>query len=95
MNLLIFTCWLGLMTPPAYRDFSQAGAGFQSDASPLVDLGHLQSVRLGVLGPETSALGQEMRTAIQIAFDEAKPILLTIRDGSWKRVEGSEIAGLD
>lgn len=71
MNWLLFTCLLSMMAPPAYMDFSQAGAGFHTDVDSSVDLDHLQSVRLGVLGPGNSALGEEMRAAIQIALDEA------------------------
>jgi branched-chain amino acid transport system substrate-binding protein len=71
MNWLLSTCLLSVMAPPAYLDFSQAGAGFQTDAGSSVNLDHLPSVRLGVLGPGDSALGEEMRVAIQIALDEA------------------------
>ncbi len=71
MNWLLFTCLVSMMAPPAYMDFSRSGAGFLTDVDTSVNLDHLQSVRLGVLGPGDSALGEEMRTAIQIALDEA------------------------
>jgi branched-chain amino acid transport system substrate-binding protein len=71
MNWLLFTCLLSLMAPPAYMDFSRAGAGFQTETDATLDFDPPQSVRLGVLCPANSPLGQEMREAIQIALDEA------------------------
>ncbi len=71
MNWLFFTFLLVWMAPPAYMDFSKAGAGFQNETESPAALDQLSSVRLGVLGPANSALGKEMRAAIQIVLEEA------------------------
>jgi branched-chain amino acid transport system substrate-binding protein len=69
-TLMILTCILALAAPP-YLDFSKEGAGVYTDTGAWADPENLQSVRLGVLGPENSEQGREMRAAIQIALDEA------------------------
>jgi branched-chain amino acid transport system substrate-binding protein len=68
---LIFTCLLAMGATPPYLDFSQSGAVVHAEAAAPTDTENAQSVRIGVLCPENSPLGQEMLAAIQIAVDEA------------------------
>jgi branched-chain amino acid transport system substrate-binding protein len=57
--------------PAPYLDFSKSGAGFYGSGRELPDPVGLQSVRIGVLGPEKGAMGIQQRVAIGIALEEA------------------------
>jgi len=75
MNSLYSTlvCLLVLAAAPQapYLDFSHAGAGFYGSGREIPEPIDLTSVRIGVLAPETSPEGRQMRAAIQMAIDEA------------------------
>ncbi len=54
-----------------YMDMGKAGAGFYGDGREAADPVGLPSVRIGVLGPGKTREGLHLRTAVQIALDEA------------------------
>jgi branched-chain amino acid transport system substrate-binding protein len=76
---------LGPFQQVPYRDFTQAGAGFYGDGRELPEPVDIQSVRIGVLGPEKGRDGLQLRTAVEIAIEEANS-----RGGYTRRVKGTE-----
>lgn len=81
-------------SPQPYYDFAEAGAGFYGAGREDPDPADLDTVRIGVLGPEKGPDGVELRAAIGIALEEANreggyrrriPYTMTFRpdDGPW------------
>ncbi len=76
-----------------YADFSDKGSGFYGAGRELPDPVDLKKVRIGVLAPEKSPEGLQIRNAVQLALDEANrkggfrniPYELVFRadDGLW------------
>jgi len=62
---------LGPVQQVPYRDFTQAGAGFYGDGRELPEPVDIQSVRIGVLGPEKGRDGLQLRAGVEIAIEEA------------------------
>jgi branched-chain amino acid transport system substrate-binding protein len=69
--ILIFLLVVAGAPQAPYLDFSHAGAGFYGSGREIPEPTDLTSVRIGVLGPEKSSEGRQMRAAIQMAIDEA------------------------
>src|SRR3990172_7026386 len=68
---LVLSIVLTSMSQAPYLDFSRAGAGFYGSGREVPEPADVTSVRLGVLGPERSSEGMQMRAAIQMAVAEA------------------------
>ena len=69
-----------------YYDFAKAGAGFYGAGREAPDPDDLDAVRIGVLGPEKDPEGAELRTAVQLALEEAD------RQGGYRRRVPYEMA---
>jgi len=70
-STLIFLLVMAAALQAPYLDFSRAGAWFYGSGREIPEPTDLTSVRIGVLGPEKSSGGRQMRAAIQMAIDEA------------------------
>ena len=73
-------------SPQPYYDFAKAGAGFYGAGREAPDPDDLDAVRIGVLGPEKDPEGSELRTAVQLALEEAN------RQGGYRRRVPYEMA---
>ena len=80
---LIAVIWPLQQAP--YQDFTKAGAGFYGEGRDLPEPADIQSVRIGVLGPEKGKDGLHLRAAVAIALEEANA-----RGGYTRRSRGAE-----
>ena len=73
-STLIFLLVVAGTPESPFLDFSRAGAGFYGSGREIPEPTDILSVRIGVLGPEKSSDGRQMRVAIQMAIDEANAL---------------------